>query len=144
MNKHFFFLLVLISVFSCKTPKTVYKNVYHTDTIVSKEIIKVTQPRLTNLVVDEPCDSLGRLKPIFYETKTPTKTLSIKNIDNKLVIEEKQDSIIEINKEEKKISISETDEVKVITKAPKWIWYSIILNILLLGWTFRKFIRIPI
>jgi len=134
-------MIVIISVLGCKTPKTVYKNVETHDTIVITEVINVVQPRLTNLIVDSPCDSLGRLKPIFYETITPTKTLSIKTIDNKLVITEKQDSIVTKDKEIKEISSSISDEVKVIVRTPRWSWYSLILNVLLLVWTFRKIIK---
>ena len=133
-------IIVIISVLGCRTPKTVYKNVEVHDTVRITEVLTVTQPRLSNLVVDNPCDSLGVLKPIFYEVETPSKTLSIKNIDNKLVVvEEDKETVVTKDKEVEKVSVSTSDEVKVITKAPKWIWYSIIGNIVLLFWTFRKF-----
>lgn len=140
MNKYIIFLIVIISVLSCRTPKTVYKNVEVHDTVRIKEVLTVIQPRLTNLVVDEPCDSLGRLKPIFYEVVTPSKTLSIKNVDNKLVVvEEDKETVVTKDKEVEKVSTSVTDEVKVITRVPKWAWYSLMGNIVLLFWTFRKF-----
>ena len=140
MNK-LIYILIIITTFSCKTPKTVYKNVEIHDTIQTNTVLRVTQPRLTNLVLDSPCDSLGVLKPFIYETKTPTKTISIKTKDNKLVITEKQDSIIEKDVEHKEISTSISDEIKVITKTPKWAWYSLILNVLLMVWTLRKIIK---
>ena len=135
-------MIVIISVLGCKTPKTVYKNVETHDTIVITEVIKVVQPRLTNLIVDSPCDSLGRLKPIFYETITPTKTLSIKTIDNKLVITEKQDSTVVQKVVDKQTnSVSTSDEIKLLIKTPKWAYYSLILNVLLLVWVARKLIK---
>lgn len=137
-------ILVIVILSSCKA-KTVYKREIVHDTIVEVRIERILQPYETIVEIESPCDSLGNLKPIFFESKGEGKTISIKSVGNKIEIIEKVDTVIvykDVFKEH--ISTSDNLEIKEIRYIPKWVWYSLGLNLILLVWTFRKFIGIPI
>jgi len=130
---------LLLVVFSCKSSK-VYIETHSTDTIYKKEILKVTPSQLNTITVDEPCDKIGNVKPINYSIKTPKGSLNIKSDGNKIVIEEEKDSLVEKETVEKKVSVKTSDKLEIKYRVPSWAWYSIIGNILLLAWIFKRFI----
>ena len=132
-------LLLLLVVFSCK-PSKVYIETHSTDTIYKKEILKITPASLNTIKVDDPCDDLGNLKPFNYEVETPSGSLNVKTEGNKIVVEEKKDSIINKETIDKSVSVDTSDRLEIKYRVPSWAWYSIIGNILLLAWVFKRFI----
>ena len=137
--KYIIIILLAISLIGCGA-KTVYVETHSTDTITEHSILKITEPKLNKLVIDNPCDSLGNLKPTFFEITTPKSTLTVKSLKNALVVEEKLDSIVDKETVKERISVDTSKEVKIKTRIPSWVWYSLIVNVVLIGWTFRKFI----
>lgn len=140
--KYLKILLILLLVASCR-PKKVFIETHTVDTVKVKEVLKVTEPTLNSLVVEEPCDSLGNLNPISYIISTPKTTLNVKSTpENTLIISEETDEIVETTKETEKIHSETSNKKIIIEKPPKWAWYSLIFNILLLIYIFRKFIPV--
>ena len=138
MRKIIFPLLFIFS-FGCKCPQplTNESNVVLKDS-VSQRIIA---PSVNSLALRSPCDSVGNVNIIYYNIKTPTGSLTIQN-KGKDVLEviQTNDSIVSTDKSHIKL----VDKlVKIETKVtPKWVWYSLGLNLLVGVWSFRKFIPI--
>lgn len=134
-------LLLILLLVGCKS-KIKLVETHSTDTIYKTEVVKITEPVFSEVFIEKPCDSLGNLKPINIVSTTGKVTTSLKSVKNDLILEVNVDSIVDSRVEEFK-STYKTESVKetiIKTKVPKWAWYSLILNALLLVWTFRKLI----
>lgn len=132
-------ILFLLLTVSCKTQqKTIAKT--STNVVVKSEVIKVSEPQLTELVVDEPCDENGNLRPINYVLNTPNSKTVISSEGNKLNVFHKKDSVVAKDTSEKQVAetIEKENTVIIKYKNKKLMWYSIFLNIALLGYIFRK------
>ena len=131
------FWTILLS--GCKA-KRIEHTVYKTDTIKTNTVLKITEPQLTDLTIDNPCDSLGQLKPFIFTYGNDNDKKTVKSIDNKLVIvdDKKADTTKTVDKE--RVSVTEEKEVIIQYKIPKWCWYVLIYSILLTVWTLKKFI----
>ena len=136
-------ILIIIVMFiafflvGCKT-KRIEHTIYKTDTIKTKEIIKIDKPQLNEIFIDNICDSLGNLKHIYYTNTSGAVKTTLKSDKNTLKLEVNVDSIVNSKLEQYKSSIVKEKEVLVKYKNKRLMWYSIILNVLLLGWIFRK------
>lgn len=139
--KYIVIIAIALILIGCNTTKTV-SNTSTTDTIFKNRIVKITPSQLSNLTVDDVCDSLGSLKPFNYTFGSgKTKTI-IKTVDNTIYLEQNLDSIKEEIIKEYISKNNVYEKVLTIEKKsiPSWIWYSFGLNLLLLVWTFRKLI----
>ena len=134
-------LVLLISslFYSCKSRKTV-TEITKTDTIYKSEIIKITPAQLNTIKIESVCDSLGRLKSFNYTFTNGTIKTVLKTIKDTLYLESNVDSIVNSKVNEYKSSIKDSESLTIKTKTPKWVWYSLLINLLLLIWIFRKFI----
>jgi len=130
-------LLIFASLTSCKA-KIQTIETHSTDTIYKSEVIKIDKPQLNKIFLDNICDSLGNLRPfkITYGTKSNNTTLIGK--DNVIYLEQNVDSIVNSEIEKYKSSIKTEKEVIIKTVKRPFNLYSIILNVVLLLWTFRK------
>lgn len=134
-------LLILLLTVSCKsteiTTEKSTKNV-----VVKSEIIKVSEPQLTELVVDKPCDENGNLRPIYYVLNTPTSKIKISSEGNKLNVLHKKDSVVAKDTSEKNSieTVEKQDKTIIKYRMPRFMWYVLIYAILLTVYTFRKFI----
>ena len=130
-------LLIFLSLTSCKS-KIQTIETHSTDTIYKSEVIKIDKPQLNKIFLDNICDSLGNLRPfkITYGTKSNNTTLIAK--DNVIYLEQNIDSIVNSEIEKYKSSIKTEKEVIIKTVKRPFNLYSIILNVVLLLWVFRK------
>lgn len=134
MKKVLFFFTIGFIVFGCTSKKIVteYKDRVVKDTIFTTRTIKEVERYTDTLTVEEPCDSLGNLKPF-------KQVLKIKQ--GSILIEGKNDSItakIYLNgyksildktykvKYEKLLKESSKEVVKF--KTPLWMWITIIFQ----------------
>jgi len=141
MRKNIFFVLLLL-LLSCKSKKEVIET-KTSDTIYQREILKITPKQLNRIVVDDICDSI---RPFYYTLKIGKDKTIIKTVDNKLVVENERDSIVERDSELKKTSIKNEKivEIKEI-KNPinlKLLIYSIIATLYILRKPLIKLIKI--
>ena len=139
--KYIAVIVLAVTLLSCKSKK-VYVETHTTDTIYKKEVIKIDKPQLNSIVVESPCDSLGNLKPINYVLSSNKVRTVLKTIDNKIYIEQNVDSIVNSKISEYVAKQKTHKEVIIKYKIPKWCYYSLLITLLLLVWTFRKFVPI--
>lgn len=132
-------IVVLLLFVGCKSNiKTVETT--KVDTVRVSKVIKIDKPQLNELIIENVCDSLGNLKIINYTSNSGKLKTSLKSDKNTLKLEVNLDSIKQVWEKEYKSSILDVKEKETIIKKviPKWVWYSILINILLLVWIFRK------
>ena len=137
-------LIILILLTSCKPQQiTVTKTEYVHDTISVEKIVKINVPVKQVVEIESPCDSLGNLKPFKTVLKSEKGNVTVVGKDNSISVEFNLDSIKEVHLKEFQSHVSdkvEIREVEVKQPLPKWIWYSLGLNLILLIWTFKKLI----
>jgi len=135
----FFLFLLIIILSGCRTK---YKTIEttKTDTLRVEKIVKINVPQIQTVTIESPCDSLGNLKPINYTNTSGKVKTTLKSIKNNLVMEVNIDSIVDsLEKEYKSKTKTVIQKEKVIKyKNRSWAWYSLIFNLLALGWIFRK------
>ena len=99
-----YLIIILILLSSCKSQKPIVTSTTKIDTVKIKEIVKVEVPIEKIVTVEQPCDSLGNLKPIDKEIITKYVKIYIKDKDGALVVKTNIDSIIESRIETEKSS----------------------------------------
>lgn len=119
--KKILLILIAISLFSCKA-KTITIETHTTDTLRVEKIIKITPAQINSLVIDNPCDSLGDLKPFNYSFGTGKNKMSLKAKNNTIYLEQNLDSIKSVWEKEYKAKTSTSEIVKEIYKTPVWVW----------------------
>ena len=142
MRRIILIILLALLFLSCRSTKT-------TDTTIIKDSIRTsTQLNIikggVNLMrLESPCDSLGNLRPIFYESLLGSLKTTIQSDKGSILIEQeqKQDTIYK-EKLVYKDKLIYKDKLVEVEKRyiPKWVWYNLALSVLLIGWTFRRFI----
>jgi len=137
MKKINVILLVLLIISSCRAKKE-YTNTVTNDTIKINSIVKITPQQLNSLVIDEPCDSLGNLKPFKYTFGSGENKTTLKAKNDTIYLEQNNDSIINSWKEEYKSSFKSEDKLVIKEVKRPFNLYSIILNVILAAWIFRK------
>ena len=130
-------ILVLLLISSCKA-KRVEHTVYRTDTIKTSAVIKIRAPQLNKIEIERPCDSLGNLKPFKYSFGTGNNKTTLKAVNDTIYLEQNIDSIVNSKIDTYKSSNVKEKEIFIQYKNKKLMWYSLIVNVLLLGWIFRK------
>jgi len=132
-------LLIFIgtSLAGCKA-KRIEHTIYKTDTIKTNTVLKITEPQITDLTIYKPCDSLGNLKPFKYSFGTGKTKTTLKAINDTIYLEQNIDSIVNSKIDTYKSSNVKETEIFIQYKNKKLMYYSIILNVLLIGWIFRK------
>ena len=137
-------LLFFISLISCKTKQiTVTKTEIQKDTIYVEKVVKINVPQTQIVEIESPCDTLGNLKPFKSVLKSDKVNVLIEAKDGKLTATINLDSIKEVYKKEFQSHVSDKVEIKeipIIQPLPKWVWWSLVLNLVLLIWTFKKLI----
>jgi len=144
-NKSYIFLLILFFS-SCVASKSTieYKERIVRDTISVETIRTVIKPINKILYVDNPCDSLGVLKPFEKEINTEKARVKLSNYKGIIKVEVNIDSIIDVKEKEFKSkyqSNKKTKEVEIIKfRYPLWLVLglavSVLLNLLLLKFKF--------
>jgi len=131
--------IILILFYSCKAKHTT-TTVTKTDTIFKEKVVTITEPIFNEVLIEKPCDSLGNLKPINVVSTTGKAKVSLKSVKNDLILEVNVDSIVDSRVKEYKSSYKaeKIEVVKIKYKNKKLMWYSLLFNLLLLGWIFRK------
>lgn len=170
MKNLLYILIAFILLLGCRTKKkvteekketvqkdTVVKIKRQTDTVFKDRVITKTKPVYSDIVVDNPCDSLGVLKNFKINSGSGNNKNSVFSKDGKIYISQKIDSTenkfeskyksrwrqdsIDLRKQLIQKSESNLEKVRVVW--PWWLWVAIIaggLSILLnLYQRFRPF-----
>jgi len=129
-----FIITLLLS--SCKA-KVIKTNIQR-DTIYKNKIVKITPPSVNEIKIENVCDSLGNLKEVKYITKQGKVRTIVKTLENTLYLQVDTDSIKDIAVSEYKSTLKDKKETIIKFRVPKWAWYSLLINAILLAWIFRK------
>tara|TARA_R110000764_G_scaffold190814_2_gene276044 strand:- start:221 stop:685 length:465 start_codon:yes stop_codon:yes gene_type:complete len=120
---------------ACVSKKSVveYRDRLVTDTLIVKRDVEVIKAIRDTLIVEAPCDSLGKLKDFTQVLKTSKTTIKLKSVKGKIVVEYDQDSIVtskEVVKEikqKKEVIISK--KKNVIYKVNYKVWIALVISI---------------
>jgi hypothetical protein len=135
-------ILILLLFTSCTAKKIVTqtKEVVVNDTIILTKDRIVTKAVNDTIIIKNPCDSLGVLKPFKERLKTDQGQITIQSKNNVLQATINLDSIVQsIEKRYKSKTIDtvkKSDTLKVKYRTPVWLIlslvFSVIINLLLL------------
>ena len=135
-NKSYIFLLLFFFA-SCVAKKSTieYKERIVRDTIKVQTIKTITKPIDRILYVDNPCDSLGVLKPFEKEIKTEKASVKLSNYKGAIKVEVNIDSLVNLRVSEFKSNYKskiETKEVEIVKfRYPLWLILGLVISILL-------------
>ena len=134
-------IILALLLIGCKT-RYITKTETKTDTITTVKVIKIDKPQLNEIIIENICDSLGQLKQINYISRSDNTKTSLKSAKNSLILSVNIDSIVNSEIETYKSSLKTelTEDITKVRYIPKWVWYNLAISILLIGWTFRRFI----
>jgi len=125
-NKSYIFLLLFFFI-GCNASKSTieYKERIVKDTIYKERVKTVFKEVKEILYVDNPCDSLGVLKPFEKTIVTQKAKVKLFNDKGSIKVEVNIDSIIELREKEFKAnyqsSIDTKEVVKVRYRYPLWL-----------------------
>lgn len=136
-------IVVLLLIFGCKAKQTTLEKVItKTDTIFTEKVKEIQVPIESIVTINNPCDSTGILKGFKQRFKTKTVYVTVEGKNNEIDVKINLDSIKqEAVKEYVSKNTSEIETIEIIKyKIPKWVWWSLLVNVLLLLYLFRRFI----
>ncbi len=137
MMKHFSKLFILALLLSSCRAKVIRTDIQR-DTIYKSKIVKVTPASVNEIKIENVCDSLGNLKEVKYVTTQGKVKTIVKTLENTLYLQVNTDSIKDVAVSEYKSTLKDKQETIIKFRVPKWAWYSILINAILLAWIFRK------
>ena len=120
-------LIILLLLFGCSSKKTIteYKDRVVTDTIIKSKTEVLIERFTDTLTVEQPCDSLGDLKPFKQLISTKQGKVSIQGKNNVITAEIDLNAYKEIweteykSKLDKKVFIKDKEVIKYRT--PFWL-----------------------
>lgn len=134
-------ILIIVAIgflTSCKS-KVVTVETTKVDTIKVHKIIEKTPAQLNELVIDNPCDSLGNLKPFQYNTSSGKVKTIIKTIDNTIYVQQNIDSLYQVWEKEYKSKFQSKYKEVEVPVIPKWAWWSLLGNVIVILYLIKKF-----
>tara|TARA_R110000796_G_scaffold69184_3_gene158021 strand:+ start:107 stop:544 length:438 start_codon:yes stop_codon:yes gene_type:complete len=140
--KRLYSALVIILLTSCTAKKVITKTseVIKNDTVIVTKDRYITKSVNDTIVIDNPCDSLGILKPFKERLRTAQGQITIQSKNNVIEATINLDSIvqtIEKRYESRMVNLKQSsDTLKIKYKTPFWVFlslaFSVILNFILL------------
>jgi hypothetical protein len=140
--KRIYSALVIILLTSCTAKKVITKTseVIKNDTIIVTKDRYITKSVNDTIIIDNPCDSLGILRPFKERLRTAQGQITIQSKNNVIEATINLDSIvqtIEKRYESRMVNLKQSsDTLKIKYKTPFWVLlslaFSVILNVLLL------------
>ena len=135
-------IIVLLSLIliGCKAKHTT-TTIIEKDTLRVDKIVKIIPEQLNQIFIDDPCDSItGELKIFSHVITTPSAEVSLKSTEKGISMSVNIDSLRQVWEKEYKSSNKSTfiKKATIEYKNKKLMWYSLILNFILLLWIFRK------
>lgn len=145
MNKTLILAIVVVMATSCK-PKKIYIETIKTerDSIYINKVIKEVERFTDTLTIEQPCDSLGNLKPFkqVISTKQGKVTIQNKNGNIDATIDLKAYKEILEKEYQSKLKENVKIEKQTIYKTPFKYWFflgfSFLLNFVFIYLNFRK------
>jgi hypothetical protein len=127
MNKKSILLIFIVIASSCASKKTIteYKDRIVNDTIIKTRTEVLVERFTDTLTIEQPCDSLGNLKPFKQLISTKQGKMSLQGKNNVITAEIDLNAYKEIWEKEYKSKLDKNTIVKekevVKYKIPLWI-----------------------
>jgi hypothetical protein len=125
MNKYF--IVILLLSFGCSSKKTIteYRDRVVSDTIIKTRTEVLVERFTDTLTINQPCDSLGNLKPFKQVVSTPQGKYTLTGSNNVITADLDLKGYKEIWEKEYKSKLDKNTIVKekevVKYKIPLWI-----------------------
>ena len=127
MNKKSILLIIIVIASGCASKKTIteYKDRVVNDTIIKTRTEVLVERFTDTLTIEQPCDSLGNLKPFKQLISTKQGKVSLQGKNNVITAEIDLNAYKEIWEKEYKSKLDKNTIVKekevVKYKIPLWI-----------------------
>lgn len=127
MNKKSILLIFILITSSCASKKTIteYKDRIVNDTIIKTRTEVVVERFTDTLTINQPCDSLGNLKPFKQVVSTPQGSYTLTGSNNVITASLDLKGYKEIWEKEYKSKLSKNTTIKekdvVRYRTPLWI-----------------------
>jgi hypothetical protein len=135
LQKSLIVILLLLSSCGSKKIVTQTKEIIKNDTIIITKDRVITKAIVDSIIIKEPCDSLGILKPFKQRLKTDRGTITIENRNNSIEAIINLDSIVQSVEKQYKSNVTKTvsdNKTEIIKyRIPCWIIVSLVVSILL-------------
>jgi|AntAceMinimDraft_16_1070373.scaffolds.fasta_scaffold07737_2 hypothetical protein len=135
LQKSLIVILLLLSSCGSKKIVTQTKEIIKNDTIIITKDRVITKAIVDSIIIKEPCDSLGILKPFKQRLKTDRGTITIENRNNSIEAIINLDSIVQSVEKQYKSNVTKTvsdNKTEIIKyRIPSWIIVSLVVSILL-------------
>jgi len=140
-----YLIIILFFIVGCKSQKTISeKSVIKRDSVSMHTTKTILLPVISSLEIERPCDSAKGLKMFTKKMGFSVGEVVIRGRNNVLSVELKTDTISKEDKSYRQISKIDSKDIKQIETTskyiPKWVWWSVVLNVGTLLWIFRKFV----
>jgi hypothetical protein len=137
MNKKSILLILIVIASSCASKKTIteYKDRVVKDTIIKTRTEVLVERFTDTLTINQPCDSLGNLKPFKQLISTKQGKVSLQGKNNVITAEIDLNAYKEILEKEYKSKLDKNTIIKekevIRYKTPLWlIIYSLLITII--------------
>jgi hypothetical protein len=137
MNKKSILLILIVIASSCASKKTIteYKDRVVKDTIIKTRTEVLVERFTDTLTINQPCDSLGNLKPFKQLISTKQGKVSLQGKNNVITAEIDLNAYKEILEKEYKSKLDKNTIIKekevIRYKTPRWlIIYSLLITII--------------
>ena len=138
-------ILIVFTLYNCK-PQKIYIETIKTerDSIYINKVIKEVERFTDTLTIEQPCDSLGNLKPFFRTIKVPQGQYTLKGVNNVITADLDLKGYKEILEKEYQSKLKENSKIEkqTIYKTPLKYWlfigFSFLLNLTFLYLIFKK------
>lgn len=110
------FTLLVTIITSCGSKKTIVEKEYITeiDTIREYKDRYIYKQVNDTIIIEDPCDSLGILKPFKAQIKTNQGKVNIENKNGKIQAEVNLDSIVSVYENKYKSKVKEVEVIKEV------------------------------
>lgn len=146
MKNKLAFLLLLLTIISCKTSKVeTQKSIIKIDTFRTEKIVHIYNSVRDTLIIDNPCDSLGLLTRFYSKITIPQGKIIIRSYKGTIKATIDIDSIRNVYEKQYQSKLEENENItfeRIVREViPTWaILTMIIQGVLIFVWVYFKFI----
>ena len=129
------FLILFLLIVSCGSKKVITEKEYitKTDTLIVKKDRFITKKVVDTLFFENPCDSLGVLKPFKNVLKTSNASITLESVNGNIEARINLDSIIssiESRYKTKAVEVVKENTSEIVRyRTPLWLLLSLVISV---------------
>lgn len=146
MTNKLAFLLLLLTIISCKTSKVeTQKSIIKIDTFRTEKIVHIYNSVKDTLIIENPCDSLGLLTRFYSKITIPQGKIIIRSYKGTIKATIDIDSIRNVYEKQYQSKLEENENItfeRIVREViPTWAILTMISQgVLIFVWVYFKFI----